>query len=68
MWIVSGEASLAFEKAGPFDPALRDLRMNRAAARFTSFGTPRWVVLDIGPGARWISGHGVPCPYNCDVN
>ena len=26
----------------PFDPALRDLRMNRAAARFTSRRTPRW--------------------------
>src|SRR5271170_5603701 len=37
------QASLT-KRREPFEPALPVLRMNRAAARFTSSRTPRWVL------------------------
>src|SRR5579863_2899338 len=39
---VSAEASFGSQRHRPFDPALRDLRMNCAAAQFTSCRTPRY--------------------------
>src|ERR1700674_2428378 len=36
----------------PFDPAPRDLRMNRAVARFTSRHTPYWAGLATLVGER----------------
>jgi len=39
---VSAEASFGLQRRRPFDPALRDLRMNCTAAQFTSRRTPRY--------------------------
>jgi hypothetical protein len=48
----------------PFDPALRGLRMNRAAARFTSSAPTDSEQVWRGWAGPSCGGHGVPCPYD----
>src|SRR5271156_2331098 len=62
---VSARLASREKRRRPFDPALRDFRMNRAAARFTRSRTPRGVFMLIEValnGGRTRAEHpGVPC-------
>src|SRR5271167_791359 len=64
-------ARLKNRRPRSFDPARRDLRMNRAAAQFTnSTAKSKARARSRRDASATDSGHGMPCPYvsrECDA-